>query len=112
MKIKDRFWLWGHPEGCYNNKFGNKQISRMTPMEGCLYLGIRNTFMVPVHVQVNRRQYNKSFSTLKGVAWECYDAANDPEKIDMVAVEIHDFHTHEVIQKEENDKRRGDDRKD
>jgi len=91
MKIKDRFWLWGHPEGRYNNEYGNTQISRMTPMEGCLYLGIRNTFMVPVGVNVNRRQYNKSFSTLKGVAWECYNAARDPEKIQPLIDEAKDF---------------------
>ena len=60
-------------------------------MEGCLYLGIRNTFMVPVGVKVNRRQYDKSFSTLKGVAWECYNAARDPEKIQPLIDEAKDF---------------------
>ena len=50
MKIKDRFWLWGHPEGRYNNEFGNKRVSRMTPMEACSYLGVNNVFMVPVGV--------------------------------------------------------------
>ena len=68
MKLRERFWLWGHPEKCYNNMYGNKGISRMTPMEACLYLGVRNTFMVPdgEHdgTRVNRRQYNKSFKTL------------------------------------------------
>ena len=59
MVLRDKFWLWGHPEGRYNNEYGNTGISRMTPMEGCLYLGVRNTFMVPVGVDVNRRQYNK-----------------------------------------------------
>ena len=91
MRFRDICWLWGHPEGRYNNEYGNTQISRMTPMEGCLYLGIRNTFMVPVGVKVNRRQYNKSFSTLKGVAWECYNAANDPEKIEPLIEEARDF---------------------
>ena len=71
MKLRDKFWLWGHPEGRYNGSYGNGQISRMTPMEGCLYLGIRNTFMIPDKWEVNRRQYNKSFTTLNGVAWEC-----------------------------------------
>ena len=33
MKLRDKFWLWGHPEGCYNNMYGNTGISRMTPME-------------------------------------------------------------------------------
>ena len=38
MLLRDKFWLWGHPEGRYNNEFVNTQISRMTPVEGCLYL--------------------------------------------------------------------------
>lgn len=46
----------------------------MTPMEACLYLGVRNTFMVPdgEHdgTRVNRRQYNKSFKTLLKTGWE------------------------------------------
>jgi len=73
MKLRDRFWLWGHPEGRYNNNaenYGNFAESRMTPMEACLYLGISNTFMTPVGVPVNKRQYNKSFTTLRKVAWD------------------------------------------
>ncbi len=80
MKLRDKMWLWGHPESCYNHEYGNEKESRMTPMEGCLYLGVRNTFVVPVGVDVNRRQYNKSFKTLLGVGWECYDATANPEK--------------------------------
>ena len=38
MLLRDKFWLRGHPEGRYNNEFVNTQISRMTPVEGCLYL--------------------------------------------------------------------------
>jgi len=91
MKLREKFWLWGHPEGRYNNEFGNTQISRMTPMEGCLYLGIRNTFMVPVGVDVNRRQYNKSFKTLRNVVWECYDAGNKPETVEPLIAEAADF---------------------
>ena len=78
MLLRDMFWLWGHPEGRYNNLYGNDKISRMTPMECCLYLGIRNTFMVPVGVPVNKRQYNKSFTTLRQVGWECFEAGRDP----------------------------------
>lgn len=74
MRLRDKFWLWGHPEGCYNNAYGNTGISRMTPFEACMYLGVRNTFMVPdgehKQVKVNRRQYNKSFKTLDHVGWE------------------------------------------
>jgi hypothetical protein len=63
----------------------------MSPMEGCLYLGIRNTFMVPVGVDVNRRQYNKSFKTLNQVGWECFDACKKPELVDQIIEEAKDF---------------------
>ena len=91
MKLRERFWLWGHPEGRYNHEYGNEQESRMTPMEGCLYLGIRNTFMVPVGINVNRRQYNKSFKTLRHVGWECYKAGTDPQVIEPLIAEAADF---------------------
>ena len=85
MKLRDKFWLWGHPEGCYNNEYGNTGISRMTPMEACLYLGVRNTFMVPVQRDVNRRQYNKSFKTLRQVGWEAFDMGGVEELVKEAA---------------------------
>ena len=94
MLLRDKFWLWGHPEGRYNlnaDGFGCPDVSRMTPMEACLYLGISNTFMVPVEVDVNRRQYNKSFKTLKQVGWECFDAYKDPELIDQIVADAKEF---------------------
>ena len=69
MVLRDKFWLWGHPEGRYNAEYGNENKSRMTPMESCMYLGVRNIFMVPVQWEVNARQYNKSFRTLNEVGW-------------------------------------------
>lgn len=91
MLLRDKFWLWGHPEGRYNNEWGNTGISRMTPMEGCLYLGVRNTFMIPDRWEVNRRQYNKSFKTLKEIGWECYEAGKNPELIEPYIAEAKDF---------------------
>ena len=95
MKLREKCWLWGHPEGCYNNLYGNTRPSRMTPMEFCLYLGIHNTFMVPdgehCGVTVNRRQYNMSFKTLHGVGWECYDATANPEKLEPFIADAADF---------------------
>lgn len=91
MKLREKFWLWGHPEGRYNHEYGNEKESRMTPMEACLYLGISNTFMVPVGRKVDRRQYNKSFKTLKGVGWECYKAGENPEIVEPLIAEAADF---------------------
>ncbi len=91
MKLREKFWLWGHPEGAFNSKYGNDKPSRMTPMEACLYLGIRNTFMVPMGFEVSRRQYNKSFTTLREVGWECYSAGKNPEIIEPLIAEAGDF---------------------
>jgi len=68
-KLRDKIWLWGHPENCFFKEWGFFQESRMTPMEGCLYLGARNVFMVPMAVKVNPEQYNRSFTTLNRVGW-------------------------------------------
>ena len=74
MLLRDKFWLWGHPENRYFNEYGNYRHSRMTPLEGALYLGVRNLFMVPVGVKVNPRQYNKSFTPLRQVGWSIDNA--------------------------------------
>ena len=76
-RLRDKIWIWGHPEGRYNHEFGNEQESRMTPLEGALYMGARNLFMVPVGVNVNVRQYNKSFTPLKSVGWAIDNAAGE-----------------------------------
>ena len=62
--LKDRLWLWAHPEGRYNHEYGNDGESRMTPLEGAMYLDCTGLFMVPVGVKVNRRQYHHSFKPM------------------------------------------------
>lgn len=91
MLLRDKFWLWGHPEGRYNDEWGNNRVSRMTPMEACLYLGVKNVYMVPVGWDVNMRQYNKSFTTLHEVGWECCKASTDPSLVDPIIKEAADF---------------------
>ena len=90
--LRDRLWLWGHPEGLFNNNsFGNNTPSRMTPMEFCANYGLNRTFMVPCGREVNRRQYNKSFKALKEVVWDCYDAVNKPELLERNIEEAKEF---------------------
>jgi len=91
MKLRERFWLWGHPEGCFNGKCGNEGVSRMTPMEFCCYMNIGNTFMVPMGHKVNRRQYNKSFTALRHSGWECFGAGLNPELIERNIEEAREF---------------------
>ena len=93
MKLRDKFWLWGHPEGAFNEIKGYNlpEKSRMTPTECCLYLGISQTFMVPMSIVVNRRHYNKSFKALRSVGWECFGADKNPEKIEQIIRESKEF---------------------
>ena len=91
MRLRDHCWLWGHPEGAFNGKYGLQETSRMTPAECCAYLGIGNTFMVPMDIHVNRRQYNKSFKHLLGVGWDCFSAAIHPEKIEQLIADAREF---------------------
>ena len=91
MVLRDCFWLWGHPEGRYNDYYGNHKVSRMTPLECCMYLGVRNTFMVPVGWNINKRQYNKSFKPLRKVGWECFKAARDITLLDPIIQDAAEF---------------------
>ena len=78
--LKDKLWLWGHPEGRYNNDYGNPDISRMTPLEGAMYLDCSGVFMIPAGAKVNRRQYHLSFTPLKRVGWDLLRSDDgDPE---------------------------------
>jgi len=45
-KLRDRFWLWGHPAGAHDNLWNIKGNSRMTPAEGAYYLGVKKVFFV------------------------------------------------------------------
>ena len=63
----------------------------MTPLEGILYLGGRNTFMVPVGVDVTRRQYNKSFRPLRRVGWDVTGAGQDPDVVNRLIDESREF---------------------
>ena len=90
-KLRDKLWLWGHPEGRYNSEFGNTEVSRMTPLEGAMMLDCTGIFMVPVGIDVNRRQYNHSFKPMQRVGWECYSAATNPEVVEPLIKESGDF---------------------
>jgi len=100
MRLKERFWLWGHPEGRYNFTWREKNVenprtweikSRMTPTEFCVYMGIEKVFMIPLDVDVNRRQYNMSFRRMHDVAWECFDATGDITKLERYINEAKEF---------------------
>jgi hypothetical protein len=46
VRVRDRLWAWGHHEGSYNGTFGLPGTSRITPIEGATYLGLRNLIFI------------------------------------------------------------------
>jgi hypothetical protein len=49
MTVRDRLWLWCHPAGSHNGIYGVPRDSRITPVEACCYLDIKNAIMVRYH---------------------------------------------------------------
>ena len=44
--LGDRLWIWTHAEGSYKLKYGLPRTSRMTPVEGAVYLGVPNLLFI------------------------------------------------------------------
>jgi hypothetical protein len=45
--VKDRLWIWGHPEGSYNGpQWGLPGNSRITPLEAAAWMGIPNIILI------------------------------------------------------------------
>ena len=42
MKLRDKVWIWGHPENSLKGSFGIDKDSAVTPVGGMEYLGARN----------------------------------------------------------------------
>lgn len=89
-KLRDKYWIWGHPENTFLNMYNHTIPCRMTPMEGALYMGARNMFMVPNGniTEVNVRQYNYSFTTLDHVGWM---VTRHPDYYEPIIAEAKDF---------------------
>ena len=45
--VRDRLWIWGHPEGSYNGpQWGLPSDSRITPLEAATWMGIPNIILI------------------------------------------------------------------
>ena len=75
-KLKDKLWLWGQTAGTHTifpeNIFGLPKQSRMTPLEGCAYLGIPNVCRVVMAGQPKADEFAQemiALQPLKKVVW-------------------------------------------
>lgn len=83
-KVRDRLWMWGHEAGSHNRGFGEwvpswglTKSSRMTPLEGAVYLGVPNLIFVRYEDQppMPFDQYAIPFRALKQVFWSVVGGA-------------------------------------
>ncbi len=73
--VRDRFWLWTHPAGSHNYikmADGSPAYSRMTPVEGAVYMGLHNIYFVHYDGKPTLDHYDlyaTSFKPMKRVVW-------------------------------------------
>jgi hypothetical protein len=44
--VRDRLWIWSHDARFYGGDFGLPGASRITPIEGAVYMGLRNVMFI------------------------------------------------------------------
>jgi hypothetical protein len=74
--LRDRFWIWSHVAGSYKGIFGLPD-SRMTPVEGAVYLGVPNVLFIRFHEKPEMPfdQYAIAFRPFKRVVWSLVGAS-------------------------------------
>ena len=69
--VRDRMWIWGHEAGSHDRSWRMPGTSRMTPLEGAVYLGVPNMIMIRYEdkPEMPFDQYAIPFRALKRVYW-------------------------------------------
>ncbi len=75
--LRDRFWIWTHAGGSYKLEFGLPRTSRMTPVEGAVYLGVPNALFIRYlgNPSPPFDQHAIAFRPLKRVVWSLVGAS-------------------------------------
>ena len=78
MKIRDKFWVWGHPKNSLYGNFGIKTPSNLSPAGGMEYLGAKNIFYVPMNLKVNESEFYEGIQKALriGIAVEDFSERN------------------------------------
>jgi hypothetical protein len=74
--LLDRFWIWTHAEGSYKRDYGLPRTSRMTPVEGAVYLAVHNLLFIRYggKPEMPFDQYAIAFRPMKRVVWSLVGA--------------------------------------
>ncbi|MEI6511707.1 MAG: hypothetical protein WCO51_00325 [bacterium] len=90
--VRDHLWIWAHPAGSHNNGWGLEKKSRMTPVEGAVYMGIPNIMFISYGGKPSLDEFETyaiSFRPMKQIIWSVTGAsdgksiANQPEVLDI-----------------------------
>ncbi len=90
-RLRDHFWIWGHPLNSLYEKFGIKKESDMAPVEGMYYLGAENLFIVPMDVPVDRRHETELAKDVREFGWSINYAHKHPENVTEICGFAKDF---------------------
>lgn len=86
-KLRDRFWIWGHPVGCHDTGYGIEgKHSRMTTCESAYYLGARNALMVCYGEEFKPPfdQEAMAIDCLNQTIWSVVGASNSPNNVESM----------------------------
>jgi hypothetical protein len=74
--LRDHLWIWTHAEGAYKQEWGLPRTSRMTPVEGAVYLDVPNLLFIRYgdNPPMPFDQYAIAFRPMKRVVWSLVGA--------------------------------------
>lgn len=78
--LRDRLWIWGHLAGSHDQCI-KPDRSAMSPLEGALYLGANNVFMISYAGSPTPPfdKYNRALGSLRQVKWSIVGDSSSPE---------------------------------
>ena len=81
--VRDRLWVWGHDAHFYNGEFGLPGKSRITPVEGAVYMGVPNVMFIQYQgiPAPPFEQYFVPFKAMKRVYWTLSNNGNQEHRL-------------------------------
>jgi hypothetical protein len=81
--VRDRFWVWAHDAHFYNGEFGLPGKSRITPVEGAVYMGVPNVMFIQYQgIPASPfEQYFVPFKAMKRVYWTLSNNGNQEHRL-------------------------------
>jgi len=81
--VRDRLWVWAHDAHFYNGECGLPGKSRITPVEGAVYMGVPNVMFIQYQgIPASPfEQYFVPFKAMKRVYWTLSNNGNQEHRL-------------------------------